>query len=342
MFNETFEVVSLGEIICRLSPSDSHERLSRCDEFKRKIGGAEFNVVSALSNVGLRTGMITKIPDNDLGVYVKNSLRSYGVSDDLLIYDHSDDARLAIYYSEAGAYPRKPSVVYDRKNSSFCNLKLEDIDSDMFNSSKVFHTTGITLALGEQIRKNTIEIIKRFSKAGVKISFDVNFRANLWDETLARKTITEILPYVDIFFCSEETANKTFKKTGPIEEILREFSRDFNIPIVCSTKRTVHSPKLHSFTSYVYDANTDTVYTEAPYNNIDVIDRIGSGDAYIAGVLYGLITNNYNCFKALQYGNAFSVLKNTIPGDTLCSSLAEINSIIATHNGTGSTSEINR
>ena len=212
----------------------------------------------------------------------------------------------------------------------------------MFNSSKLFHTTGITLALGEQIRKNTVEIIKRFSQAGVKISFDVNFRANLWDETLARETITEILPYVDIFFCSEETANKTFKKTGPIEKILREFSIDFNIPIVCSTKRTVHSPKLHSFTSFVYDANADTLYTEEPYNNIDVVDRIGSGDAYIAGVLYGLINNNYDCFKALQYGNAFSVLKNTIPGDTLCSSLAEINSIIATHNGTGSTSEINR
>lgn len=342
MFDETFDVISLGEIICRLSPSNPNERLSRCEEFKRQIGGAEFNVVSALSTVGARTGIITKIPDNPLGTYVKNSLRSYGVSDDLLIYDHSDNARLAIYYSEAGAYPRKPSVIYDRKNSSFCHLKLEDIKSYMYHSSKIFHTTGITLALGKQIRKNTIEIIKCFHQAGVKISFDVNFRANLWSETLAQETITEILPYVDIFFCSEETSRRTFKKTGSIKEILKSFSKDFNIPIVCSTKRTVHSPKLHSFTSFVYDAKSDTVYTEAPYENIDVVDRIGSGDAYIAGVLYGLLNNNDSPIKALQYGNAFSVLKNTIPGDTLCSSLAEINSIIATHNGTGSTSEINR
>lgn len=339
---EPFEVISLGEIICRFSPSNPNERLSRCEEFKRQIGGAEFNVVSALSSMGIRTGIITKIPNTPLGVYVKNSLRSFGVSDDLVIYDHSAEARLAIYYSEAGAYPRKPSVVYDRKNSSFCSLKSEDIDSDMFNSSKVFHTTGITLALGEQIRNNTIEIIKQFSHAGVKISFDVNFRANLWDESLARKTITEILPYIDIFFCSEETARRTFQKTGSIEEILKSFSIDFDIPIVCSTKRTVHSPKLHSFTSYIYEAKRDTIYTEKPYENIDVIDRIGSGDAYIAGVLYGLITNNYNCFKALQYGNAFSVLKNTIPGDVLCSSLSEINSVIATHNCTGFTTEINR
>ena len=339
---ETFDVVAQGEIMCRYSPSNPNERLSRCEEFKRQIGGAEFNVVSALSTLGNRTGIITKIPDNPLGIFVKNSIRSFGVSDDLLIYDHSSEARLGTYYTEAGAYPRKPSVVYDRRHASFCTLKLEDIKPDALSTSKVFHTTGITLALGEQIRNNTVEIIKRFHEAGVKISFDVNFRANLWNEALARKTITEILPYVDIFFCSEETANKTFQKTGSIADILKEFSTEYNIPIVCSTKRTAHSPKLHSFTSYIYDAKSDTVYTEAPYENIDVVDRIGSGDAYIAGVLYGLINNNYDCLKALQYGNAFSVLKCTIPGDTLCTSLAEINSIIATHNGTGSTSEMNR
>jgi len=340
--SENFSVISLGEIICRFSPSNPNERLSRCEEFKRQIGGAEFNVVSALSNVGIRTAIISKIPDSPLGIFVKNSLRSYGVSDDLLIYDHSADSRLGIYYSESGAYPRKPSVVYDRRNSSFCNLKSEDINSEMFTSSKIFHTTGITLALGEEIRNNTIEIIKLFSQCGTKISFDVNFRANLWDESLARKTITEILPYVDIFFCSEETARRTFQKTGDISEILKGFSEDFNIPIVASTKRIVHSPKLHSFTSFIYEKENDKLYTEPPYENIDVVDRIGSGDAYIAGVLYGLINNNYDCMKALQYGNAFSVIKNTITGDVLHSSLSEINSVIATHNGTGSSSEINR
>ena len=328
--------------MCRLSPSNPNERLSRCEEFKRQIGGAEFNVVAALSNVGMRTAMITKIPDNDLGTFVKNSLRSFGVSDDLLIFDKSPEARLGLYYSESGAYPRKPSVVYDRRNSSFCNLKPEDIDFELLTSSKIFHTTGITLALGEQIRNNTVEIIKKLSNIGVKISFDVNFRANLWNEDLARKTITEILPYIDIFFCSEETAKRTFQKTGDISQILKSFSTDFNIPIVASTKRTAHSPKLHSFTSYIYDKNTDKLYTEAPYENIDVIDRIGSGDAYIAGTLYGLLNNNFDCMKALQYGNAFSVLKNTTQGDVLCSSLPEIESVIATHNGTGSSSEMNR
>lgn len=336
-----YDVVSLGEIMCRLSPL-LNERLSYCNDFKRRIGGAEFNVVAALSNVGIRSAIITKIPANPLGIFAKNCLRSYGVSDDLLIYDNSPDARLGTYYTEDGAYPRKTSVVYDRKNSSFCSLNLEDIDRSVFNSSKIFHTTGISLALDEGIRENLIEIIKRFKLAGVKISFDVNFRANLWDESLARETIMKILPYVDIFFCSEETANRTFLRKGSIEEILKGFSKDFDISIVASTKRTVHSPKNHSFTSYMYDAKTDKVYTEKPYENIDVVDRIGSGDAYIAGALYGLIKYNNDCLKALQYGNAFSVLKNTILGDILRSDIAEINSVIASHNGTGSTSEMNR
>lgn len=336
-----YEVISLGEIICRLSPP-INERLSRCNAFTRQIGGAEFNVVSALSNVGIRSAIITKIPNNSLGAFVKNSLRSFGVSDDLLIYDNSLKSRLGIYYSESGASPRKPAVVYDRENSSFYNLALEDIDPKVYSSSRIFHTTGITLALDEHIRDTAIEIIKKFHEAGTKISFDVNFRANLWNEDLAFETISKILPYVDIFFCSEETAKRTFHKSGSIHEILKSFAKEYDISIVASTQRTVFSPKKHSFTSFIYNSKKDVFYTESPYVNIDVIDRIGSGDAYIAGTLYGLLTSNYDCAIALKYGNAFSVLKNTIPGDVLYSDLAEINSIIDAHNGHGSTDELKR
>lgn len=335
-----YNVISLGEIMSRFSPP-VNERLSRCNEFNRQIGGAEFNVVSALANVGIRSAIITKIPNNMLGAFVKNSLRSFGVSDDLLIYDDSPKSRLGVYYSENGAYPRKPTVIYDRDNSSFHNLRLEDIDSKTYSSSKIFHTTGITLALDEKIRDTAIEIIKKFHEAGTKISFDVNFRANLWNEDQARETILKILPYVDIFFCSEETAKRTFKKEGSIYEILKSFAREYDISIVASTKRTVHSPKKHSFTSYIYNLKEDAFYTEEPYNDIDVVDRIGSGDAYIAGVLYGLLTTE-NCMEALKYGNAFSVLKNTIPGDIMHSDLSEIKAIIDMHDGKGSTGELNR
>jgi len=336
----SFDVVSLGEVLCRLSPNNG-ERLSQTEVLKRQIGGAELNVVSALSNVGCRSAIITKIPNNENGTFVKNTIRSFGVSDDLLVYD-DPDARIGIYYSEEGAYPRKPTVIYDRRNASFCTLQIDDIPSSAFTSAKIFHTTGITLALKSNIRKNTIEILKKFKENGSKISFDVNFRSKLWTESLARKTILSILPYVDIFFCSEETFRRTFRQTGSIEDIMRKFSKEYDISVIASTKRTAHSPKVHSFTSTIYDAKQDRLYTEKPYENIDVVDRIGSGDAYIAGVLYGLLKNDWNCGKALKYGNAFSVLKNTIPGDILSSSLTEINSVISAHYGNGSSSEMNR
>ena len=337
----SFDVVSLGEVLCRFSPRNK-ERLSQSETLKRQIGGAELNVVSALSNVGCRSAIITKIPNNENGTFVKNSIRSFGVSDDLLVYDDDPDARLGIYFSEAGAYPRKPTVIYDRRNASFCTLQIEDIPSMAFNNAKIFHTTGITLALKSNICENAIKILKKFKENGSKISFDVNFRSKLWDEDQARETILKILPYIDIFFCSEETFRKTFKQTGSVEEIMRNFSQKYNISVIASTKRTVHSPKVHSFTSFIYDAKQDKIFTEHPYENIEVVDRIGSGDAYIAGILYGLLNNNWNTEKALQYGNAFSVLKNTIPGDILSSSLTEINSIIDSHNGHGSSSEMNR
>lgn len=337
----SFDVVSLGEVLCRFSPNNG-ERLSQSDNLKRQIGGAELNVVSALSNVGCRSAIITKIPNNENGIFVKNSIRSFGVSDDLLIYDNSDEARLGTYYSEAGAYPRKPTVIYDRRNASFCSLQIDDIPPTVFTNAKIFHTTGITLALKSNICENAIKILKKFKENNSQISFDVNFRSKLWNEKQARETIRRILPYIDIFFCSEETFRKTFKQTGSIEDIMRKFSYEFDISVIASTKRTVHSPKVHSFTSFIYDAKHDTIHTENPYGNIEVVDRIGSGDAYIAGVLYGLLKNNWSCEKALQYGNAFSALKNTIAGDILSSNLAEINSIIEAHNGNGSSSEMNR
>ena len=337
----SFDVVSLGEVLCRFSPPNG-ERLSQSENLKRVIGGAELNVVSALSNVGCRSAIITKIPNNENGIFVKNSIRSFGVSDDLLVYDDGPDARLGTYYSEAGAYPRKPTVIYDRRNASFCTLQIEDIPSTAFNNAKIFHTTGITLALKSTICENAIKILKQFKENGSKISFDVNFRSKLWNEDQARETILQILPYIDIFFCSEETFRKTFKQTGSIEEIMRNFSKDYDISVIASTKRTVHSPKVHSFTSFIYDAKQDKIFTERPYENIEVVDRIGSGDAYIAGTLYGLLKNDWSTEKALQYGNAFSVLKNTIPGDILSSSLNEINSVIEAHNGNGSSSEMNR
>lgn len=336
-----FDLLSLGEILLRLS-APNNERIVRGDTFEKQVGGAELNVVSGVSLLGLRSGIISKIPDSSIGIFAKNKIRFCGVSDDYLVYDKENDARLGIYFYEKGAYPRKPSVVYDRAYSSMSKISMDEFPESMYESTKCFHTSGITLALSDKSRKTGIEMIKKFKEHGTLISFDVNFRGNLWSGDEARECIEQILPYVDVFFCSEDTARLTFKKEGNVYDIMKSFTKDYPISVVASTQRTVHSPKCHSFTSIVYDAVEDRYYEEKPYENIDVVDRIGSGDAYIAGALYGLLCENGSCEKALIYGNATSATKNTIPGDLPSLTLEEIDEIIEGHKLDGYGSEMKR
>lgn len=336
-----FDLLSLGEILLRLSPPNN-ERIVRGDMFEKQVGGAELNVASGVALLGLRSGIISKIPDSSIGMYAKNKIRFCGVSDDYLVYDDSHDARLGIYYYENGAYPRKPGIVYDRQNSSMTKLDIHEFDDSIYSSARCFHTSGITLALSDACRRTGVEMIRRFKEAGALISFDVNFRLNLWSGEEARKCIEGILPYVDIFFCSEDTARLTFEKEGDIHEIMKSFAKEYPLSVIASAQRTVHSPKIHSFTSVVYDAKAGIFYEEKPYENIEVVDRIGSGDAYCSGALYGLLKNGGSCENALKYGNACSAAKNTIPGDMPSLNLEEIENIIQDHQNTGYHSEMNR
>lgn len=336
-----FDLLALGELMLRLSPT-VNERITRGDSFGKQAGGAELNAITGAAMLGLRCGIISKLPANDLGTYIKNRVRLCGVSDDYLVYDSGKDARLGVYYYESGAYPRKPRIVYDRKNSSINTISVDDFDESIFKSTRCFHTSGITLALSPQVRETTIEMIKRFKAEGAIISFDVNFRGNLWTGAEAKECIERILPYVDIFFCSEETARLTFLKEGDAKSIMKSFTEDFPVSIVASTQRIVHSPKRHTFGSILYSAKDDTFYEEPPYANIEVVDRIGSGDAYISGVLYGLLSHEGDYQKALEYGNATSSLKNTIPGDLLSTDLKEIDGIIKEHKSTGRIAEMDR
>ena len=333
----TFDLLTLGQLLLRLSPPDN-DRLVRGDTFIKQVGGAELNVAVGVALLGLHTGIISKLPSHDMGSFMKSKIRSYGVSDDFFLYDSSPSARVGIYYYENGAYPRKPKVIYDRSNSSFYSLNIDEIPQEAYSASRCFHTTGITLALSQ----NTVEMMKRFKEAGTLVSFDVNFRGNLWTGEEARECIEKILPYVDIFFCSEDTARLTFKKTGTAKEMMKSFTQEYPISIVASTQRVVHSPKRHTFGSVMYDAKKQEYFEEEPYRDIDVVDRIGSGDAYISGALYGLLTSEFDCARAVRYGNATSAVKNTIPGDLPSSNLEEIETIIKAHNHIGHQSEMAR
>lgn len=336
-----FDLITFGETMLRLSPP-ANGRIFRSDVFEKHAGGAELNVASGVSLLGLRSGIITRLPKNELGTFVKNRIRFSSVSDDFIIYDESPDARLGIYYYENGAYPRKPTVVYDRRHSSITKIKPEEIPSDIYGKAKMFYTSGITLALSENTRLLAIELIKKFKEAGAQIAFDVNYRANLWDEETARNTIKSILPFVDVLFISEESCRRMFEKTGSLQDMHKEFCKDYpNIQIIASSEREVISPKVHSFTSLVYSKAEDKFYTEDQYKEIDVVDRIGSGDAYCAGVLFGLLKYN-DPQKAMEFGNATCATKNTIFGDLPLSDFNEISSIIKGHQTKGKQSEMNR
>lgn len=325
-----YDLISLGEIMLRLTAPDNG-RLIKGDYFLRQPGGSELNVAAGASLLGLNTAMITKLPDNVIGNYISNCIHSYGISTDYIIRDRALDARLGIYYYEFGASPRKPKVVYDRLNSSINHLDISDIPEDIFTSTRCFHTSGISLTLSPHLRETIMELIKRFKEGGALISFDVNYRANLWSGEEAKQVIESILPFVDFFFCSEDTARLTFLKEGNIQEIMKSFASEYPISVIASTKRVVHSPKQHSFGSIIYDVKSNKFFEEEPYRHIDIVDRLGSGDAYLSGALYGLLSENPSCQKALEFGNAASAVKNTTLGDLPTSDLKELESIIACH-----------
>lgn len=324
-----FDLITLGEIMLRLSPP-RHARIADGDIFEKRAGGAELNVASGVAQLGLRTAILSKLPQSELGTFIKNRVRFVGVSDDYLIYDDHRDARLGIYYYEMGAAPRKPAVVYDRRDASINRLTPDELPQSLWHSCRMFHTSGISLALSPTLRDTVVETIRRFRKNGALISFDVNYRATLWSEEQARETIKQVLPLTDILFVSEESSRRMFQKTGALTDILRSYTEEYGVKVVAATQRTVRSPKKHDFTSTLYDAVTGTFYTEEPYCSIDVIDRIGSGDAYVAGVLFGLLKFG-DPQKAIRYGNAMSSVKNTVLGDLPSSSFSEIERIIREH-----------
>lgn len=336
--NTDFDLIGLGEVMLRLSPPNK-EKISQSETFEKNAGGSELNVVSGAAMLGIRSAIVTKLPENKMGHFIRNKIRYGNVSDDYIIYDHSPQKRLGVYYYESGAYPRKSSVIYDRANSSFCSLSLDELPEDIYSKTKIFHISSITLALDPSLKETAIEMIHKFHEAGAYISFDVNYRASLWSEEEAKKTIEAIFPYVDFLFVSEETSRRMLQRTGTLEEIMKGYADTYGCKLIATTRREAVSPTHHNFNSKIY--MNGKFYEEKPYNNIEVIDRIGSGDAYLAGVLYGLIKYG-TPERAIEIGNALSAVKNTVAGDMSASSIEEIESVIKSHKATGHQDEMVR
>ena len=333
-----FDLISFGEVMLRLSPPDK-EKISQSEVFEKNCGGSEFNVASGAANLGIRSAIVTKLPKNKLGHFIARRIRYGTVSDDYVVWDDSDTKRLGIYYYESGVYPRKSAVVYDRAASSVSSLEHSEIPDDIYEKTRIFHISSISLALGDKLRQTAIEMIKKMKNSGVAISFDVNYRAALWSEQEARELITTILSMVDILFVSEETSRRMMQKQGTLDEIMKSYADEYGCKIVATTRREVVSPTKHNFGSRVYFDGK--FYEEPHYKNIEVIDRVGSGDAYVAGVLYGILSGG-SIEDAMAYGNALSAIKNTVSGDMSISSIEEVESVIESHRATGIQDEMVR
>ena len=335
-----YDMMGFGEVLLRLTPS-GRGRILGAEHFEREIGGAELNVAAGLAMLGLRTTLITRLPDSPIGQFARNRIRFTGVSDDWVHFDQSAEARLGLYFYEHGESPRKPMVIYDRKGSSFSGFSIKELNPSPAGRARLLHLTGITLGLGPEMRDQAVRLVREFHEEGGLVSFDVNYRAALWSESEARECLKEILPLTNILFVSEESARRLLERTGDLHSILRSFAIDFGCAFVATTRRTVESPTRHSWDSLIYDAKDDRYFSEEPYRSIAVVDRIGSGDAFVAGALYGLLAGNGGA-DAVSYGNALAAIKCTLHGDMVLSSRQEVLSVISQHQASGQGDEMSR
>jgi 2-dehydro-3-deoxygluconokinase len=314
------KVVTLGEIMLRLSTPD-FKRFVQADSFDVTYGGGEANVSAAICNYGENGVFVTKVPDNPIGQSAINHLRRYGVDTQ---YIARGGDRLGIYFLETGASMRASQVVYDRAGAS-----IADVDASEFNWDKIFegadwfHTTGITPALSDKAAALTEAALKAAKAKGITTSIDLNYRKKLWSKEKARQVMTNLCQYVDVCIGNEEDAETTLGfhagsdvTKGGLEiegykSIFTQMKEKFGFKYIASTLRESHSASDNGWSALVYDGNE---FYHTKHYNVRIIDRVGSGDSFASGFIYGLVTG-MPMGDAAEFGVAASALKHTIPGD---------------------------
>lgn len=315
------KIVTFGEIMLRLSPP-GFQRFVQAKGFDAFYGGGEANVAFSLAQYGMATSYVTKLPKNPLGQAAANELRRYGVNTDSIIWDKE---RLGIYFCEKGAAMRPSVVVYDRAESSIAKAKKGDFDwKEIFKDAQWFHFTGITPALGPNVAEVCLEACQAAKKIGVKVSCDLNFRKNLWTSAEAKETMTKLMPYVDILIANEEDAEKVFGikaentnvEAGSLDvegykAVADKLASSFGFEMVAITLRESISASDNGWSGILYDG---TQFYQGPNYMIRIVDRVGGGDSFCAGLIYSLISG-YEPQEAINFAVAASALKHTIEGD---------------------------
>jgi 2-dehydro-3-deoxygluconokinase len=315
---DRFDVVTLGEAMIRLSPPN-HQRLEQATSLDVVIGGAELSVAVGAARLGLTSSWVTKLPRNALGRRILNQAREQGVDVSRVVW--TADGRAGLYFLEAGAAPRPSSVLYDRKNSAASKLAPGEIDWRFLKGVRVLHTTGITPALSESCREATVEAIRAAKKAGCKVCFDVNYRSKLWSPEEAEAVLTPIVKMVDILIASD--AATIWGVEGEPEQVLREMKKRFGVPVVAMTVRE-DSGVLRTRLSSI--AIADKRYRGKKVYDVEVVDRLGVGDSFAAGLIYGYLRGDVQ--TALDYGDAMAAYKTSIPGDVNYATKEEIDQLV--------------
>jgi 2-dehydro-3-deoxygluconokinase len=328
------KVVTLGEIMLRLSTPD-FKRFVQADSFDVTYGGGEANVAAALCNYGLKGTFVTKVPNNAIGQSAINHLRRYGV-DTQFIARGGD--RLGIYFLETGASMRASQVVYDRAGASIADVDASEFDFDkIFDGAEWFHTTGITPALSDKAAALTEAALKAAKAKGLTTSIDLNYRKKLWTKEKAREVMTKLCQYVDVCIGNEEDADTTlgFKAKDTdvtkgelnlegFKDVFKQMKEKFGFKYIASSLRESHSASDNGWSALVYDGNE--FYHTKQYE-VRIVDRVGSGDSFASGFIFGLVSG-MSLQDSAEFGVAASALKHTIPGDLNHATLNEVKELM--------------
>jgi 2-dehydro-3-deoxygluconokinase len=317
------KVVTFGEIMLRLSPP-GFERLLQSPMFVATFGGGEANVAVSLAHLGVESVYVTALPKNAIGEAAIRALRAEGVRTDQIVRSGN---RVGIYYAETGASQRASTVLYDRANSAISQMAADAVNwAAVMQGASWLHVTGITPALGERGTASTARAIAAAKSAGARVSVDLNYRKKLWSEAKAKEVMGPMMRDVDVVIANEEDLQSVLGVHVPgtdvtagqlnlqgFRQAAEQVTRDFGPPQVAITLRESLSASDNGWSAVFWDAKRKALHQSQRYS-VRLVDRIGGGDSFAAGLIYGLLTGRGE-EQALRFAVAASALKQTIPGD---------------------------
>jgi Sugar kinases, ribokinase family len=327
------KVVTFGEIMLRLQP-EGYKRFVQADRYEAAYGGGEANVAVSLANFGLDTEYVTKLPKNEIGQGAVNSLRKYGVGTEFIA---RGGERTGIYFIEKGASQRASKVIYDRAGSAIAAASPEDFDfKKIFEGADWFHFTGITPAISSAAAGITLETVKIAKAKGLTVSCDLNYRKKLWSKEEAGKTMTALMPYVDLLIGNEEDFSDVFGikadasdiKAGELSKegymsVAKKVKDKFGVKEVAITLRGSISASDNKWRAMLYDGQ---FYFSKEYS-VHIVDRVGGGDSFAAGLIYSEL-NGFDKQKTIEFATGASCLKHSIEGDFNLVTAEEVSSLI--------------